>query len=400
MRKSLMIVMLTLGSLGLVVVHQATAQGRNGRSQPTVSQQGNITILTIPSTRAQASAQSIDFMNAKPMPLSQAPSSVAAEAQADMVDALTSRASQASLGAPGYSTGFPGSGVMNPVMLGVPTSSANVATGVTPEEFGISNHPFTTSQIDLGATATNTLWPYRAAGKLFFNIGTSTYVCSASLIKRGIVVTAGHCVANYGHLQFYSNWQFVPAYRNGVAPYGTWTAAEVRINTAYYNGTDGCAVYGVVCPDDVALITLTPQAGAYAGSTTGWFGYGYDGYGFTSGGQTQITQLGYPVCLDSGQYMERNDSYGYVAASNANNTVIGSLMCGGSSGGPWVVNFGKVPTLTGTSAGTYSAHQIVVGVTSWGYIDLSIKEQGASPFTTSNISTLVTNACAAIPAAC
>ena len=29
-------------------------------------------------------------------------------------------------------------------------------------------------------------------------------MCSASLIKPGIVVTAAHCVANYGQHQFYS----------------------------------------------------------------------------------------------------------------------------------------------------------------------------------------------------
>jgi hypothetical protein len=33
------------------------------------------------------------------------------------------------------------------------------------------------------------------------------------------VVTAAHCVAKFG-VRFYSNRQFIPGYRNGVASYG------------------------------------------------------------------------------------------------------------------------------------------------------------------------------------
>ena len=84
----------------------------------------------------------------------------------------------------------------------------------------------------------------------------------------------------------------------------------------------------------------------------------------------------------------------------SNNTIIGSLMCEGSSGGPWLVNFGIRPSLTGTTAGTASDPNIVVGVTSWGFDNTSIKQQGASPFTNDNIVLLVTAACAAVPAAC
>ena len=103
--------------------------------------------------------------------------------------------------------------------------------------------------------------------------------------------------------------------------------------TKYYNGTDNCAQYGVICPDDVAVITLNPRSGRYAGYYTGWFGYGWNGYGFNASSQALISQLGYPVALDGGLLMERNDSQGFVSTSLSNNTIIGSLMTGGSSGG-------------------------------------------------------------------
>ena len=212
-------------------------------------------------------------MNAKPMPMPINPSAMD-PTQALIQSLLTTPAK----GPSGHSPGAVGTGIESPVFLGTPAAADN---GVSSEDWGTNNHPFTTVRADLFSLGTNQNYPYRAAGKLFFNINGSSFICSASLIARGIVVTAAHCVANYGQSQFYSGWQFVPAYKNGNAPYGTWTVKQAWVLTAYYNGTDGCAVYGVVCPDDVAVLILKQQSGAYAGTSTGWFGYWYGG-GFTS----------------------------------------------------------------------------------------------------------------------
>jgi len=347
-----------------------------------------ITVLDV-----QNQAASVDFVHAKPKPLPINPAMT--DSTQGLIESLLSAPA---LGPSGYSPGAAGNGKMSPVFLGKPELIEN--NEITPEDFGSNNHPFTTARADLYTETTNTTYPYRAAGKLFFNEPSGTFICSASLIKRGIVVTAAHCVANYGKSQFYSGWQFVPAYRNGSGPYGTWTVRQAFVLTAYYNGTDNCAQYGVVCPDDVAVLVLNTQNSAYVGTTVGWFGYWYGG-GFTSNGLTQITQLGYPVGLNNAVYMERNDSYGYKSSSNSNNTIIGSNMNGGSSGGPWLVNFGLPYTLTGESNGSgYSFTNAVVGVTSWGYTSNSPKEQGASPFTSGNIQALVNSACAATSGAC
>jgi V8-like Glu-specific endopeptidase len=396
MRKSF-IGIVTVGFLSWGAVEQAAAQQNISATQASVAQQGSLTVLTMPSTQAQMMDVGVDFTHAQPLPLPGAPSSLAVTAQADMINALTS---QAAVSEPGHAPGRKGNGKSQPLELGAPEAAAS--SGVTPQEFGTGNEPFNTARADLSPTATNKTYPYRASGKLFFTIpgDTRTWMCSASLIKRGVVVTAAHCVANFGQSQFYTNWQFVPGYRNGKAPYGTWTVQTAWVPTAYYNGTDACAVAGVVCQDDVAVLVLTASAtGKYPGTSTGWYGYGWNGYGFT-GGLTQITQLGYPVCLDNGFYMERNDSYGFTSSGNSNNTLIGSLMCGGSSGGPWLVNLGLRPSLTGTSAGTAPDPNVVVGVTSWGYTSTSPKQQGASPFTSNNIVPLVNSACTGVPAAC
>ena len=94
---------------------------------------------------------------------------------------------------------------------------------------------------------------------------------------------------------------------------------------------------------------------------------------------------GVEFALDGGNLQERTDSQGQTMSSLSNNTLIGSLQSNGSSGGPWVVNLGQPPVLTNINFGSAADHNIIVGVTSWGYNDASVKEQGASPFTTGNI---------------
>ncbi|WP_183094494.1 trypsin-like serine peptidase [Nocardioides stalactiti] len=75
----------------------------------------------------------------------------------------------------------------------------------------------------------------RSTGKLFFNVDGADAVCTASAIdtpKGNQVITAGHCVhtgPNPGGLlppppHFYSDWVFVPRYRNGAAPFGRWVS--------------------------------------------------------------------------------------------------------------------------------------------------------------------------------
>ncbi len=368
-------------------------------AQPQVSHKKGVTSLTLPRSAAQAGANTIDYVNAQAMDLPRAPAPSPAEAEDDLINTLIS---PQDMGEPGSSEGGVGNGIETPVFLGTPNAQASDALEVEPQEFGTSNQPFSTARADLSPAATNTQFPYRASGKLFFNIvgDARTFVCSASLIKRGVVVTAAHCVAQFGARRFHTNWRFVPGYRNGAAPFGTWTVNTAIVLTSYFNGTDPCAVSGIVCQNDVAVLRLNAQSGTFPGTRTGFYGFGWNGFGFTGSGLTHVTQIGYPVCLDNGQLMERNDSQGFRSAANSNNTLIGSLMCGGSSGGPWLINFGIRPALTATTNGSFPNPNIVVGVTSWGFISTAVKQQGASPFLSTNIVPLVNSACVSSNPAC
>ncbi len=366
-------------------------------AQPGVKQMGAITGITFSDAATQLARDPVDYVNAKPKALPIASNYSPEVARAELIGLLSSAA--ASGRPPGYSRGQPGDGREQPVFLGKPAAYSD-GGGVSPQEWGTSNLPFSTARADGFTGTTNKTYPFRASGKLFFNEGSSTFVCSASLIAKGLVVTAAHCVADFGKNTFHTNYRFVPGYKNGSGPYGNWAAKSAYVLASYANGSDSCAQSGVVCKDDVAVIVLAAQAGKYPGTNTGFYSYGWDGYGFTAAKLTHVTQIGYPVCLDNGEVMERNDSQGATSASNSNNTIIGSLMCGGSSGGPWLVNFGKRPNLTDTTSGTDPQINTVIGTTSWGSTSTGPKNQGAAPFLSTNIKSLVSTACGANAGAC
>jgi V8-like Glu-specific endopeptidase len=85
------------------------------------------------------------------------------------------------------------------------------------------------------ASAGSTGFPERVHGKVFFTVEGGSrpgdYVCSATVVSsnaHALAWTAGHCVndAEFGG-GFAANWTFVPGFRNGERPFGTWPAREL-----------------------------------------------------------------------------------------------------------------------------------------------------------------------------
>jgi len=308
-------------------------------------------------------------------------------------------------GTPGHADGFLGTGASKALDLGLFTvvdAPKVVEPAFTSFEFGLADHPFNTRRVDThnrrGDVSRSRF--YRAVGPLFFQINDQTFVCSAALIKRGIIVTAAHCVAEFGSSTFFSDWQFVPALFNDQAPFGIWDVQAAYVMASYLDGTDACTDPGVVCANDIAILVASPQAGSYPGDSTGWLGYGWNGSGFTASNLALLSQLGYTPSHDRGKRMQQTDSQAFVDTNLSNNIVFGGRQTGGSSGGPLIANLGRSARLSGVNVGYEGARNIVVGVVSWGYNDPLIKQQGASPFTSENIVALVDTACAAYPDAC
>ena len=182
----------TLICVSLILFASISGAGpADSRSQGVVMNHGELTSFT-----ALGNGHEVlpDFVNARPMPLPLAAGPI------DMVPSLQD------LGTPGFSPGAVGNGQTSPITLPVPTISDHDGDmeGPEPDEFGTSNLPFSTARADLLTAATNTQYPYSASGKLWFQQpDNSWWVCSASMIKRGVVVTAAHCVANYGRSTYY-----------------------------------------------------------------------------------------------------------------------------------------------------------------------------------------------------
>jgi hypothetical protein len=266
-----------------------------------------------------------------------------------------------------------------------------MSTGRSSAAYGSAGWPFTTSRVELtGKPVLSKMYPYRTTGRLFlYYPDGGAAVCSASLVKKGVITTAAHCVAGYGAGITASGAVFYPGYFNGRGPYGGAPAVAAFVLPSYLNGTDSCAVAGIVCQNDIAVLVLNAKGGKYIGSRTGWLDVGV-----TGAGVTQITQLGYPMGIDYGNQMIRNDSIGQTDF----NTQIGSPMDGGSSGGPWIANFGVPGTPNNVFPGYAAKPNVLVGVTSWGYVGSTEAVMGASPF--NNMGVLMDAACAAYPLAC
>jgi V8-like Glu-specific endopeptidase len=220
--------------------------------------------------------------------------------------------------------------------------------------------PFTTSQVQPAATRLS--YPFSTAGKLY---GTDPYagdfVCSASVLRPDIMVTAGHCVyapaMGTKPAHWMTNYKFVPAYDNGTEPFGEWFPIAEG-TTASWAGGDGSVPNG----QDVGMLSMGRQSvkvdDTRIGDVTGYLGY------LTQALQgAAITMLGYPCNLDYCSIMERTDAGSSV--NGANNTVIfGSASAGGASGGPWMQDFGTDPVPTGGTTYALGLNRLV-SVTSY-----------------------------------
>jgi V8-like Glu-specific endopeptidase len=258
--------------------------------------------------------------------------------------------------------------------FGVPYTSKRVSLDPPPKESGLNPN----SPAYLSAT-----FPYSAVGRLNFQEKGVWTHCSASLILRSVIVTAAHCIQDFGAgKRTFKNWTFVPAFfsRNDpdstpITPYGSWEWQAYVVPKSWTDGSDTSS--GDASNNDLAVIVLKKDEDKdrFVGDLTGWLRYGQTAGYFVKSARTgelttaAITTLGYPGGSDDGKIMQRCDGPSYMTLLGETLQIYqGSDFTGGSSGGPWVANFGfREPVFSeGIDPGQASLSNVVVGVTSWG----------------------------------
>ncbi len=136
-------------------------------------------------------------------------------------------------------TGMPGVSSMSPdgsQVIGPPEN----ANEESPQAFGTSTAPYTTVRAAVTAWEPPesadqdpvVSYPFRAIGKLRVRFGTQWFNCTAATIKRGVLVTAAHCVFNYGQKD--AGWAdqavWYPAnFAQSGQPYGQFPGGQFRI---------------------------------------------------------------------------------------------------------------------------------------------------------------------------
>ncbi|MBI5492866.1 MAG: hypothetical protein HY893_08045 [Deltaproteobacteria bacterium] len=199
-------------------------------------------------------------------------------------------------------------------------------------------------------TSLYTSYPYSTVGRVFFSQGPFNYSCSGAAVGNRAVFTAGHCVSN-GAGSWNRNWTFVPAYQNGSAPYGTWSAFTLGSFSSWHTLGSFCRDVGYAAVSDINGVTLA--------NTVGWLGFAWN-YSVVQ----HWNMFGYPAEAPyNGMWLTETQA-SYSRSDNPGcspyTVGIGTTQTGGCSGGPRILSF--VP---GTTSG--GANNYINGVNSYIY---------------------------------
>ncbi|MFF3323166.1 trypsin-like serine peptidase [Streptomyces sp. NPDC002889] len=182
----------------------------------------------------------------------------------------------------------------------------------------------------------------KTSGRVFFTFQGRTASCSGNSVTSqngSTVVTAGHCVKYQG--AWHTNWVFVPAYDNGQAPYGQWSATRTLTTDQWAASED--------INYDVGAAVVAPLNGKTLAETVG-----AQGLSFNGGYNKAMYAFGFPAAspYDGSKliHCSGNSSKDFLFSKDHS---LGCNMTGGSSGGPWFTSFSEA-TGTGLQASVNS----------------------------------------------
>ncbi|WP_405530337.1 peptidase [Streptomyces avidinii] len=229
-----------------------------------------------------------------------------------------------------------------------------VATSATPTAIAPTAAASPTAFPQAGGAWTGAGAVVKTSGRVFFTMGDRTASCSGDSITSAngsTVITAGHCVKYQG--AWHTNWVFVPAYNNGSAPYGQWSATKTFATDQWAASED--------MNMDVGLAVVAPLNGKTLSQTVG-----AQGILFNGGYNKKMYSFGFPAAApyDGTKlvYCSGNSGKDFLLTKDHS---LACNMTGGSSGGPWFQDFNEA-----TGLGTQ------VSVNSFGYTFLPNRMYG------------------------
>jgi len=179
-------------------------------------------------------------------------------------------------------------------------------------------------------------------GALFESDASGGHFCTASVVSspgKDLLITAAHCINGGNGSGYKQDIVFIPGYRDGTAPYGTWTPQRLLVAPQWANSAD---------PDfDVGFVVLQPHDGENIQQVLGASRLGFD-----SGYQYLVRVTGYPSSADAPITCINRTSRKSATQLQFNC----SGYTGGTSGSPWVTHF-DTRSRTGTIVGVIGGYQ-------------------------------------------
>ncbi|GAB3147653.1 peptidase [Micromonospora sonneratiae] len=177
-------------------------------------------------------------------------------------------------------------------------------------------------------------------GRVFFTMGDRTASCSGSAVvstNKSTVITAGHCVKYQG--AWHTNWTFVPAYNNGNAPYGTWTARSLQATPQWVASENISYDIGAAVVNTLNGQSLTDVVGGQS-------------IAFNQARSQNMYAFGYPAAAPyDGTKLVYCSGKAFDEFLGTGDIGLNCNMTGGASGGPWFLSFSE-------SAGTGALNSV------------------------------------------
>lgn len=185
-----------------------------------------------------------------------------------------------------------------------------------------------------------TAYPNRTNGRLLLRQGGATFACSATVVTseiKSLVFTAGHCLHDGGRRgDFASKVVFVPGYRDGQRPFGTFVARRIVVTDGWADGANSNFDVGAA---ELRRNGVGQKVEPAVGSR---------GIAFSQQREQLFRAYGYPAAppFDGQRLFACESSY---AGDDPNADpagppamLIGCDLTAGSSGGSWVFGDGYV----------------------------------------------------------